>query len=793
VLLRGGGWQVLRTTTYTDCAAIHLAPTGSGRARTFLLPFDRPRSRPPATLAAVSRRRWARHVSALIVSSFPFGGLRACPAGIRLLPYQLEPALAMLRHGALRVLVADDVGLGKTVEAGLVAGEILRADHLARVLILCPAPLRTQWAEELDAHFHLQPIDADSAWLRRMALEVPRDVNPWSLPGAYLSSIDFVKRPEALRPLEDVRWDLLVLDEAHVATLGSDRRAAASALAARSRRLMLLTATPHSGDEEQFRSLCGLGSAPGVPLTLFSRDRTHAGLPSLGLRCTVLPVALSEAERESHRLLQTYAAQLWRSSERCREAGGALLATLLMKRALSSPVSLAVSIRRRRALLRGGVTMPAQLALPLGDPVVEDEACDAVLGTRVLDHAGDEGRVLDAIAQAADVASGDERKLRAVIRLLRRTRERALIFTEYRDTAERLRDALCAHGLAAALLHGGLTPRERRQAIGALAAGRAHLVATDAASEGLNLHQGCRLVVHFELPWTPLRLHQRCGRVNRIGQMRRVHEIALVARDTAESLVLAPLLDRARQAGTLARAPLLQQLTESIVAAHVLDASPIRLSAAAMSPQIAPADLRAEARAEAERLEAARRLTPAGRCATPPRRRTRSCVPVAEIRGRHAYIPRGLHFVYSLWIRTRSGTALAHEIAVLSSTAPLPGWPRGGLLAAVRAIHLALEPELAARIASALAKRIEQVRVRHVDACRLAGKRAAHATPQRHSTAQALVQAGLFDRRALRAAAARQRAEAAAREADDHHEPSADCESVEGTYELRAVLVSRPR
>jgi hypothetical protein len=315
VVVRGAEWRVVGYTRFSDCGALDLEGHAAGGARTLLVPFDRPRMPSPPRLAVVSRRRWAREVRDAVASCFPYGGLRHCPPAVRLLAYQLEPALAFLRHGATRVLVADDVGLGKTVEAGIVVRELTASDRHARILILCPASLLAQWAQEMARLFDIHVMRADAAWLRRMGREIPPEVNPWMLPGTYLASVDFVKRPEALRPLEDVRWDLLVVDEAHVATCGSDRRAAIDAIGDRAERLLLLTATPHSGDDDQFRALCALGSAAGDPLLIFARDRSGTPLEAPTLRSRVLSVRLSDEERLVLTLLDDYARRLWAVSE----------------------------------------------------------------------------------------------------------------------------------------------------------------------------------------------------------------------------------------------------------------------------------------------------------------------------------------------------------------------------------------------------------------------------------------------------------------------------------------------
>jgi len=126
----------------------------------------------------------------------PFGGaMAAARASVRLLPHQLEPLLAMVRYGITRILIADAVGLGKTIQAGLMLLELAAREVGFRALLLVPAGLRAQWRQELAERFDLAVEDADAEWLRRAAADRPPDVNPWSLPGIHLTSIDFAKRP----------------------------------------------------------------------------------------------------------------------------------------------------------------------------------------------------------------------------------------------------------------------------------------------------------------------------------------------------------------------------------------------------------------------------------------------------------------------------------------------------------------------------------------------------------------------------------------------------------------------
>ena len=134
VIVRSEGWRVLQKTSFAECEAIDVASEDrAGMKRTFLLPFDIATRLPPRRPAAVTARRWCQAVAAAVAESFPFGGLRFCPSSIRLLPYQLEPALAIFRHGATRLLIADEAGLGKTVEAGSVSYTHLTLPTILRV------------------------------------------------------------------------------------------------------------------------------------------------------------------------------------------------------------------------------------------------------------------------------------------------------------------------------------------------------------------------------------------------------------------------------------------------------------------------------------------------------------------------------------------------------------------------------------------------------------------------------------------------------------------------------------
>jgi SNF2 family DNA or RNA helicase len=263
-------------------------------------------------------------------------------------------------------------------------------------------------------------------------------------------------------------------------------------------------------------------------------------------------VRLSADEMRMHALLARYSAAVRADRERHaqddemqRDAWLAL--SVLHKRALSSAWSLAQSVERRLSDLSGPPDAAGiqQLALPLGDPdgerVAADEAPVWPADLRLSDAAR-ERRLLTALAACARTASNREAKLAALCKLLRRANQSAVVFTEYRDTLRHIATRLPRPAL---LLHGGLSREERASALAEFARRPgALLLATDAAAEGLNLHRGCRLVVNVELPWNPMRLEQRIGRVDRIGQRRTVHAFHLIAEDTSETRILARLRAR---------------------------------------------------------------------------------------------------------------------------------------------------------------------------------------------------------------------------------------------------------
>jgi superfamily II DNA or RNA helicase len=535
------------------------------------------------------------------------------------LPYQLEPTLALLHGLGSRLLIADDVGLGKTMEAVLAVAELRQRGVVRRALVVCPAGLREQWAEECVRRFGMQPAIFDQQGIRRRRSETSALVNPWTTEPFGIVSVDFIKRPEVLPAALSARWDMVIVDEAHGVCGDSDRHQAVAELCARAAYVILLTATPHNGDEKTFASLCALGEADGDRPVIFRRSRSDVGR-DVQRRIRVLRVRSTAAERHMHDVLSRLTALVMRErDERQRDAW--LLLSLLHKRALSSPFALAVSAARRLDALADIQPLEKQLSLPLDDERGELDGGDAppMWNTPMLDDRRQERQLFEQLRDAACAAQDHDSKLTRVCRLVASVREPLIIFTEYRDTLLHVQQHLVR---VAAILHGGMSREQRREALRQFDECGV-LLATDAAGEGLNLHHRCRVIVSLELPWNPMRLEQRIGRVDRIGQQRRVHAIHMIGADTGELRLLERLNLRVARAHATMPTPnplgAVAEWTEEQSARLIVLRKPVECAAGAgEAPVINLTRLAAEGEHEARRITWQRQLLTVGKSRAEP-------------------------------------------------------------------------------------------------------------------------------------------------------------------------------
>jgi len=563
VRARGRIWRVDRTERGAQGTWVTLrAADDAGPACECCLmwPYD---PLPPVSeprLRRAFRRRTAGLVLAALARERRADDLWcAVDADIDVHPWQLAPVAAVLR-GATRVLLADDVGLGKTVEASLIVAELQARGLLRRALVLAPVALAQAWLETLRARFHLDAALVTALDLQRWQHRPAAAGNPWQQSLILVASIDLAKQPTAWASLDMVGLDVLVVDEAHHAAPATARGALVAHLAARTPWVVLCSATPHTGDRAQFEALCRLGAsghATEAPLHIFRRTRSVMAMDTPGRSVTVLQVRLSADEALLQTRLDAYLQALRRGPSH-HEPGLQLLCLVLTRRLASSPEALRRTLQRRLDSLvsapdSSGTVQPSLFEASDDD---EDGETDPWSGRTGLGNLCDERLHLTQLLVLADGA-GIGAKGRALQRLLQRTTEPVVVFSEFRATILATARAV-ATSQRTAVLHGGLTPEVRAHVLDSFLRGAARvLLTTDVAGEGLNLQHRARLVVTLDWPWRPHRLEQRIGRVDRLGQRRRVHALVLSARASSDEDMHGVL----QQHSTMADADLRARLT----------------------------------------------------------------------------------------------------------------------------------------------------------------------------------------------------------------------------------------
>jgi len=506
-------------------------------------------------------------------------------AGITIEDYQLDPVVRAIRMPRANLLIADDVGLGKTIEAGLVIQELLLRHRARTVLIVCPASLQIKWRDEMAEKFGLEFRIVDTELLRRLRRSRGIHANPWTHFPRLITSIDWLKRDTPMRMMRDAlppipgyprRFDVLVVDEAHnVAPRGSNnyvqdsqRTKAIRTIAPHFEHRLFLTATPHNGYQESFTSLLELLDpqrfARGIPpepeqlATVMVRRLKDdivdwKGEPVFPRRRIVpIPVDYTDDERRAHALLAEYTRLRRKSSKgETHEYATTFVLTLLKKRLFSSPAAFAATLQRHRETLERGPAprdpkpTPGILRRAI-DRVDEDYADDGerdqaeqeaveVAGALIDELSKREREILDELARWAERTQGSaDSKAEALLGWLDNhlrpggewNDERVIIFTEYRATQNWLMGILAGRGFGGdrlMTLYGGMDADQREAVKAAFQADPAEspvriLLATDAASEGIDLQNHCHLMIHAEIPWNPNRLEQRNGRIDRHGQ-----------------------------------------------------------------------------------------------------------------------------------------------------------------------------------------------------------------------------------------------------------------------------------
>jgi superfamily II DNA or RNA helicase len=518
------------------------------------------------------------------------------------LPFQLVPAHQVQQQLRPRLLIADTVGLGKTLEAGILTAELMRRGRARRVLVVTTKSMMRQFQQEFWNRFTVALTRLDSAGIQRIRRDIPANHNPFNYYDRTIISVDTLKRDSEYRHyLETAWWDLIIIDEAHNVSYKGNRTQSnrlAGLLAKRSDALILLTATPHNGRKDSFASLMRMLDPTVLPL---GADYTREDVAHLFVRRFKKDVREQMRqdfpEREVFRLsgdasapeniaFDCLAALKLHSDAGNQRDGAMLFRTTLEKSLFSSPAACLQTLKER-----------------LRKQEAKDNAHPDIAALREL-H--------DLVAEITPEKFSKFQNLVAQLKQGSHWRwdgrdptDRLVIFTERIETLKFLREHLAsALGLkddAVAVLHGQLSDIEIQETVESF--GKTHsplrlLIASDVASEGLNLHFQSHRLLHFDIPWSLMVFQQRNGRVDRYGQLR-VPKIGYLLtvpqneRIRGDLRILEILIDKDEQAAKNIGDPssFMGLYDEDLEAAKVAEAIESRATAEAFAAQLAVGDV----------------------------------------------------------------------------------------------------------------------------------------------------------------------------------------------------------
>ncbi|EGW43824.1 DEAD/DEAH box helicase [Bilophila wadsworthia] len=514
------------------------------------------------------------------------------------LPHQIHALSRAISGDRVRYLLADEVGLGKTIEAGLVMRELKLRGLVRRILVVSPKGIATQWVAEMQTHFNEQfqlVLGEDIGTLQRLAPGVDQRNSAWSMFDQVIVSLDSVKPMDKRRGwtaervadynrsrFEDLitaGWDLVVVDEAH--RLGGSTNQVAryklgKGLAEAAPYVLLLSATPHQGKTDAFHRLMNLLDADAFPdLDSVSRERVAQyvirtekrkaidadGKPLFKPRRTqMVPVAWESRHHLQQLLYEAvtdYVREGYNQALREKKRHIGFLMILMQRLVVSSTRAIRTTLERRLAALKEGEQQASLRMAELENSEEESESLDAEMaelydmdGQELLDellksHVSAlqcEGSQVETLLDAAVRCEqgGPDAKAEALIDWIYELQAeedepdlKVLIFTEFVPTQQMLKGFLEARGISVVTLNGSMDMEERKQAQDAFCKSHRVLVSTDAGGEGLNL-QFAHVIINYDLPWNPMRLEQRIGRVDRIGQPKTVRAINFVFKDSVE-------------------------------------------------------------------------------------------------------------------------------------------------------------------------------------------------------------------------------------------------------------------
>lgn len=509
------------------------------------------------------------------------GFLSSLASGIIPLPHQLHVLNRAMETNNIRYILADEVGLGKTIEAGMIIRELKSRGLGSRILVVCPTGLVTQWASEMQEKFHekfqvILPSDYDT--IRRLT----DNDDVYGQFDQVISPMDSIKpiekhagwseekvekyNEERIYSIINSGWDLIIIDEAH-RVAGSSGEVAryklGNLLAQASPYLLLLSATPHNGKTEPFLRLIRLLDADAFPnaksivreqvAPFLIRTEKREAIDNNGNllfknRITHL-VTISwdernNLQRELYEMVSSYVAKTYNKALRNRKKNMCLIFLLIIMQRMvtSSTAAIRQSLERRLNVLLEQRTCVGNLREEdLDELNIEDGVEDALEAISLdMELEIEELKQIISLAKQAQFQNQDakvEPLLNEIDAILSEDRtQKVIIFTEFVATQTYLQELLVNRGYTVTILNGGMSIDERNAAMQEFKTSTSIFISTDAGGEGLNL-QFANIIINYDLPWNPMKIEQRCGRVDRIGQQRDVHIYNFIVGETVENRV----------------------------------------------------------------------------------------------------------------------------------------------------------------------------------------------------------------------------------------------------------------